>query len=317
MDQTLVPTLGVTLIGILISCTLYGFTTLQTFIYIKRFWNTDLTILRLFVILIWILETAHEAFLCSYIFQTTIIDIINDPGALLRTRVSDDITTAVTGLIIFFVQGFYMWRLWILSNKKLILVVPLAILIVTHLGLEMAVMALTFKWPEFAEFHRITGYFTGAVGVAAATDITIAAAMFVLLKRSKTGVKSTEQLLNRIVTYTISTGLLTSVVDIVILVSFVALPNELVYLCFFDFVPNLYSNSLLAMLNSRSSSVPGNLRSEVDIEGSHGTIQFANFRSRNTTRNTGNTSSTELDQRKPGPWVISKSSNGDISIPAS
>ncbi|KAJ7320734.1 hypothetical protein DFH08DRAFT_970463 [Mycena albidolilacea] len=315
MVQTLVPTLGVTLIGIFISCTLYGVTTLQTFIYIKRFWNTDLTILRLFVILIWILETAHEAFVCSYIFRATIIDIIKDPGALLRTRVSDDITTAITGLIIFFVQGFYIWRLWILSNKKLILVVPLAILVVAHLGLEMAVMALTFKWPEFVEFHRITGYFTGAVGVAAATDITIAAAMFVLLKRRKTGVKSTEQLLNRIVTYTISTGLLTSVVDIVIL--FVALPNDLVYLCFFDFVPNLYSNSLLAMLNSRSSSVPGDLHLEVDIEGSSETVQFANFRSRNATRNTGNTSSTELDQRKPGPWIISKSSNGEISTSAS
>ncbi|KAJ6456448.1 hypothetical protein C8R45DRAFT_1034509 [Mycena sanguinolenta] len=312
MAQTLVPTLGVTLIGILISCTLYGVTTLQTFIYTKRFWNTDNIRLKLFVILIWILETAHTAFLCSYIFRVAIIDLLN-PLALQRTNVSDDITTGITAFIIFFVQCFYTWRLWILSNKKLILVIPLAILVITHLGLEMAVMALTFKWPDFSQFHRITGYFTGAVAVAAATDITIAIAMFLLLQDRKTGIKSTEQMLNRIVTYTISTGLLTSVIDIVILGAFVGLPNTLVYLCFFDFVPNLYANSLLAMLNSRLSAESKKMYHDVDIEGSGNTIEFANFRSRNATHNTGNTSSTNVDQRKPGQWAIDNNSNGEIS----
>jgi len=316
MAETLIPTLGVTLIGIFISCTLYGLTTHQTFIYVNKFWNTNNIRLKLFVILIWILETAHAALVCSYIFRVTIVDLLN-PIDVERTQVSDDVTTGVTAFIIFFVQSFYTWRLWILSNKKLILVIPLVILVVTHLGLEMAVMALTFKWPEFSQFHRITGYFTGAVAVAAATDITIAAAMFVLIHNRRTGIKSTEQLLNRIVTYTISTGLLTSVIDIVILGAFVGLPNTLVYLCFFDFVPNLYANSLLAMLNSRQSE-QSKLHEDIVLEGglSADTVQFANFRSRTATRNTGNTSFTEVDQRKPALWTGDKTSDGKISISA-
>ncbi|KAK7012835.1 hypothetical protein R3P38DRAFT_1560358 [Favolaschia claudopus] len=313
MAQTLASTLGVTLLGILFSCMLFGVTTLQTFIYIKRFWNSDLTWLKLFVALIWILEAAHTAFLCSYIFRVVTTDIF-DPALLTRTTVSDDITTAMTAFIIFFVQCFYTWRLWLLSHRKLVLVVPLAILIVIHLGLEMAVMALTFKWPDFSQFRRITGYFTGAVAVAAATDITIAAAMFTLLQNRKTGIKNTEQLLNRIVMYTISTGLLTSMVDIVILGAFVGLPDTLVYLCFFDFVPNLYANSLLAMLNSRMSTEERNLHLEVELGGGSGnTIQFSNFRSRNATRHTEESTFTQVDSRKTAQWVIDQGSNAEIS----
>ncbi|KAJ7759153.1 hypothetical protein B0H16DRAFT_1534558 [Mycena metata] len=285
----LVPTLGVTLIGIFICCTLYGVTTLQTFIYIKKFWQTDKKEVKL-------LETAHAAFVCSYIFRVTIIDL-DSPLALIRTSVSDDITTGITAFIIFFVHCFYIWRIWILSDKRLLLVIPLAVGAVSHLGLEMAVMALTFRWPDFSQFHRITGYFTGAVAIAAAIDITIAVVMFLLLRTRKTGIKSTEQILNRIVTYTISTGLLTSVIDIVILAAFIGSPDTLVYLCFYDFVPNLYANSLLAMLNSRGDEKL-QVGIELDIGGTGSTIQFSNFRSRATTHpgnNTGTVSNTFTD----------------------
>jgi hypothetical protein len=137
--------------------------------------------------------------------------------------------------------------------------------------------------------------------------------MFVLLQSRKTGIKNTEQILNRIVTYTISTGLLTSVIDIVILGAFVGLPDTLVYLCFFDFVPNLYANSLLAMLNSRLSAEERKSHLDVDLGGSANTIQFTDFRSRNATHNAGSTSSTQVDPRKTAPWVVDKSSNGEIS----
>ncbi|KAJ7668690.1 hypothetical protein DFH06DRAFT_1182295 [Mycena polygramma] len=277
----LVPTLGVTIIGIFFCSTLYGVSTLQTFIYIKKFWHTDSKELRLFVVVIWLLETAHAAFVCSYVFRVTVLDLDN-PLAILRTTASDDVTTGITALIIFFVHCFYIWRIWILSHKKVILLIPLTAGAVSHLGLEMVVMALTFKWPEFAQFHRITGYFTGAVAVAAATDVTIAVIMVLLVRKRQTGIKSTEQILNRIVTFTISTGLLTSVIDIVILAAFVALPDTLVYLCFFDCVPNLYANSLLAMLNSRAGDLT-QVDIEVDIDRSGNTIQFNNFRSRDTT----------------------------------
>ncbi|KAJ6498327.1 hypothetical protein DFH09DRAFT_1446621 [Mycena vulgaris] len=298
----LVPTLGVTLIGIFLCCTLYGVTTLQTFIYFKKFWSTDSKGLRLFVILIWLLETAHAAFVCSFIFRVTIIDL-DSPTAILRTSVSDDVTTGITAFIIFFVHwyrpslsvpdfakrvstcSFYTWRIWILSNKKLILVIPLALGAVVHLGLEMAVMGLTFKWPEFSEFHRITGYFTGAVALAAATDITIAVTMFLLLQGRRTGIKS--------------------VIDIVILAAFVGLPDTLVYLCFYDFVPNLYANSLLAMLNSRDGKHP-QVDIEVDIDRSANTIQFSNFRSGDTTRNNMENTThtlTDVDHGKTTAWV--------------
>ncbi|KAI0311299.1 hypothetical protein OF83DRAFT_770714 [Amylostereum chailletii] len=249
----LVPTLGAMLIGDLISVTMYGLTTAQAYFYFQGKGRSDKPLVRLFVFFIWLLETVHAFLVGAYLFNSLIVDAGNFP-ALLTTKISDDVVTQFTALIIVSVHLFYARRLWILSEKNVLLVSVVVILAVLNFGFEMAVMALTFKYRAFSEFHaRDTPYFVAALALAAADDILIAASMTVILNRKRSGWKSTDTLVNKIVLYSIATGAITSVFDILILVCYLAMPNNLVYLCMFNFINNLYANSLLAMLNARDS----------------------------------------------------------------
>ncbi|EIN09174.1 hypothetical protein PUNSTDRAFT_143743 [Punctularia strigosozonata HHB-11173 SS5] len=272
--MSLVPTMGAVLIGDFISVMLYGLTTSQVYIYFQRSWTRDPWTLKAFVFYVWLMETSHVFLICAFIFRSVIIEFGN-VEALQVTRVSDDVTTAITGLIIFSVHLFYIWRLWILSNRNYLLVGVVFLLAVCHFGdvslpssnqskqsadmmdvlvaFELVVMDLTFKFPLFSQFHKITAYYTGSLALAAANDIIIAVAMTYYLGTRKTGIKSTNTLVNRIITYVITTGALTSVVDLAILICFVTMQNNLVYLSMYNLVNNLYANSLLAMLNAREA----------------------------------------------------------------
>ncbi|KAI1791874.1 hypothetical protein LXA43DRAFT_1181510 [Ganoderma leucocontextum] len=255
MSTALVPTFGAVLIGDMISAGLYGLTTLQVYLYFQKCWNTDPPRLKAFIFWVWLLETVHIFLISAFIFRSLVIEF-GDPAALTVTRVSDDVTTAITGLIIFSVHMFYTRRLWILSEGsryRVPLTLTVVLLAITHFGLEIAVMLLTFKFPLFADFHRITAAYTGSLGVAAGCDLIIAIAMWYFLHSRRSGLKSTNAMVNRIITFVIMTGSLTSVVDIATLISFVVMPNNLVYLSMYNLVNNLYANSLLAMINARET----------------------------------------------------------------
>ncbi|KAI0730584.1 hypothetical protein C8Q76DRAFT_332285 [Earliella scabrosa] len=250
--MSLVPTIGAVMIGDLVSVALYGLTTHQVYVYLQRSWTKDPWKLKAFIVYIWLLETVHTFLISSFLFRSVIIEFGN-PAALLVTQVSDDVTTLITGLIIFSVHLFYIRRLWILGTGgsfRWLLCGVVTALAVCHLALETVVMVLTFKFPQFSEFHRITAYYTGSLAVAAACDMIIAGSMWYLLTSRRTGVK---RLVNRILTFTITTGALTSVVDIAILICFVAMPDNLIYLSMYNLVNNLYANSLIAMINARES----------------------------------------------------------------
>ncbi|KAF7339244.1 hypothetical protein MVEN_02002200 [Mycena venus] len=127
-------------------------------------------------------------------------------------------------------------------------------------------------WRDFREFHRATPYFTTAVVTAICADVIIAVSMAMNLREKQNSIKKTNSLLNRLIAYIISTGVLTSVVDIIILGTFLGMPNNLVYLCFLNFINTLYANSMLALLNARSS-----LRSQGTFGDEHSDITMDNI----------------------------------------
>ncbi|EGO04143.1 hypothetical protein SERLA73DRAFT_175928 [Serpula lacrymans var. lacrymans S7.3] len=271
-SRVLVPTLGAVLIGNFISTTLYGMTSMQIYYYYSKFWNKDARNIKSVVLLLWLLETVHTFLICSFTWRSLVLEF-NDPAARARTQVSDDVTTGITGSIIFLVHCFYARRIWILSLRNKLLVSIVSILAVCHFVLEIGVMALTFKWPEFSQFHRIEPYYTASLAVAAANDIIITVSIVYLLASRRSGLKSTNTIVSRIISYVISSGVLTSVTDVAILICFVTMPGNLIYLALYQFINNrmcstisifnvcdkgtdidpVYANSLLATLNARES----------------------------------------------------------------
>ncbi|TBU61794.1 hypothetical protein BD310DRAFT_146358 [Dichomitus squalens] len=55
--------------------------------------------------------------------------------------------------------------------------------------------------------------------------------------------------------------------DVAILICFIAMPNNLVYLALYNTINNLYANSLLAMINAREalSRIPVGVRTSITL----------------------------------------------------
>jgi len=244
------PTLGAMLIGNLASAVLYGVVSMQMMIYLSTFVHEDGWQLVATVCFLWLLETAHVFFIGNYLYYNLLVNYCNPQSATTKV---EDITTAVIALITFIVHCFYTRRVWILSRKNSWLTGIIGLLAVAHFGFELAVMGLTYKFPRYDQFHILEGYFTTALALAAALDILIAGTLVYLLNQRRSGIKSTETRLKKIATYAVGSGALTSITDMIILICFVAMPNNLVYLGVYACICDLYTISLLTSLNARET----------------------------------------------------------------
>ncbi|KZV95506.1 hypothetical protein EXIGLDRAFT_766199 [Exidia glandulosa HHB12029] len=91
----------------------------------------------------------------------------------------------------------------------------------------------------------------GTLCIGAISDVLIAGFLCMGLASSRSGFASTDKLLDKLVAYTIGSGLLTSVIALCEAITFGVLDN-FVFLAFYCILPKLFSNSLLASLNERS-----------------------------------------------------------------
>ncbi|KIK53618.1 hypothetical protein GYMLUDRAFT_117137, partial [Collybiopsis luxurians FD-317 M1] len=68
-------TFGAFLIGAFFSAMLYGVTCIQIFYYFNRY--NDNVWLKIFVLILWVLETLHSIFACHAIYYFVIINYAN------------------------------------------------------------------------------------------------------------------------------------------------------------------------------------------------------------------------------------------------
>ncbi|KAK0457287.1 uncharacterized protein EV420DRAFT_1549994 [Desarmillaria tabescens] len=89
-------------------------------------------------------------------------------------------------------------------------------------------------------------------------DFTISGAMCYYLHKGKsmTSMSSTTKTIMKLMRVVVISGLLTSACSLLALVTYVIWPDTLIFISICAFIlPKLYINSLLAMLNSRKSSM--------------------------------------------------------------
>ena len=69
--------------------------------------------------------------------------------------------------------------------------------------------------------------------LSAASDVVIAASLIWLLQSSRTGFKRYDNIINRLILFSLNTGLLTSLDAIASLVTITALPTTFIYIMFY------------------------------------------------------------------------------------
>ncbi|KAF8183575.1 hypothetical protein K438DRAFT_1839055 [Mycena galopus ATCC 62051] len=247
-------TIGAFQLGVLVSYVLFGVTTTQTYLYYSRFPDDSLK-LKALVAFVWVCEFVNTLCIGYTLYVWTISDYSHPERLLSATPSSLAVAVFVTGIIAAFVPGFFSFRIYRLSKK---LAVPVITWIMAFLrllgGIVLFIATLKMKSVEgYVTQWEWLLTFIWAVG--SANDLTITATLvFLLHKQRDKAHKRTAVLVDKLILWTIETGLLTSITGLVELACFVTMKDNFIWIAFFAVVTRLYSNSLLARESLRAMS---------------------------------------------------------------
>ncbi|KAM5530902.1 hypothetical protein V8D89_015434 [Ganoderma adspersum] len=253
MGADLNVTVGALLIGVLVTAVGFGVTTMQTYMYMARFPKDSWTI-KWTVWVLLLLDTAHVALSWHMTYYYLVLNYDN-PEGLEDLVWSFNVTVVVTAIITMVVHCFYARRIHILSDRKWLITVAILSLSMARLVFGCIVTVRVFQIKVLKELSKkISGFVGGALGSGTLADCIITGTLTFYLQTHKSGYNTrTDNFVDKITYWTVNTGMLTSIVGIVVIITFSTMPHNMVFLAIHLFLSKLYANSLLATLNFRAA----------------------------------------------------------------
>ncbi|KAJ7836711.1 hypothetical protein B0H13DRAFT_2368591 [Mycena leptocephala] len=242
-------TLGAIQIGLCISYVLFGVTTTQTYIYYSRF-PDDSRKLKALVAFVWYVPFMAQG-LCAG--QALYVYTISDYGCLFGPPPKSLATASFfSGVIGACVQGFFSYRIYVFS-KKLFIPSLTWVMAVLRLLSGTAIFYITLRMTS-VRFPMRWGWFLAASwSVSAVNDVTITATLATILLCQRTyAQKRTLALMDKLVAWTIETGMLTSAMTIATLICFLAMKESYIWVAVPMVEARMFSNSLLARATLRA-----------------------------------------------------------------
>ncbi|KAI0363869.1 hypothetical protein BV20DRAFT_1116676 [Pilatotrama ljubarskyi] len=257
-------TFGAFLIGTLVAVMLYGVTVHQTYQYVRTYPE----------------DPRANRLLVTALFYFYLVSNYNNPRALLRGTWSIDLLTLISGVIIILSQSYFARRVYLIGGGVFRLLVLLADSLLlqpykrrdypSFVAERKLTVFISFAFPVFTHFQKSTWLISAGAAMAAAADTLLASVLVVVLQRNATGMKryvpqisvmsltrpsylsvSLGTVVEILILYAISTGLLTSLVNLLFLIFSLLYCSNLIYTAFGIVCTKLYANSLLAALNAR------------------------------------------------------------------
>ncbi|CCM02694.1 uncharacterized protein FIBRA_04800 [Fibroporia radiculosa] len=219
-------------LGVVASSILYGFNNMQTFIYYRQ--TNDKLIMKSVIFVLW----RVTSFIVIVIVYALTDILLNNPLLLVEPIWSLTAHFLITSIVGTTVRGAGYSRFEYGLPKELVHGgnYPLRLLwwfgyVYVHLSalrltLEFLRSLLNLGTPDYffkpAEFSY---YLYFGLGSSAFADVLITAFLCVLLSRHRTGIASTNSVINLLMLYSINTGLLTSLCALLALLLFACLPS--------------------------------------------------------------------------------------------
>ncbi|KAF7349018.1 hypothetical protein MVEN_01423000 [Mycena venus] len=255
--------IGAMEIGVLVSYVLLGVTITQVYIYYTRFPDDSRT-LKSLVAFVGLCEIAHAVCIGLALYEYT-VSAYGDPEDLgLALAKSFDTAVFFSGVIYASVQSFFSYRIYMLSKKIFIACVIWICIFLRFVGTAVSYGAgVRMASDPLPQYEADWGWlFYSIWSLSAAIDVAITITLVFLLWRQRTGVhQRTVAVVDKLIKWLIETGMLTSATAIATLACFVVMTTNFIWLAFLVVESRLYSNSLLASLNSRVT-----LRAMNDVE---------------------------------------------------
>ncbi|GLB40208.1 hypothetical protein LshimejAT787_0800790 [Lyophyllum shimeji] len=247
-------TFGAMFIGALLTMSVYGITTLQSYFY-YQYYPKDGYGMKALVALIWILDTLHVILMCHTMYHY-LISGFGNVHMLAEGTWSLFASIAINIIIAFVVQCFFTQRIFVLSPERIKwwLSSIIGISVFAHFVFGLETVVFLFIKKEFARLNELNYISVLPFGVTAIlSDIFIATALCFLLASNRSDYEDTNTVINKLIVYAINRCILTSAVAVIEVVIFVAVPHSFYSFAFDFIIGKLYANSFLATLNSRKS----------------------------------------------------------------
>ncbi|KAI0656481.1 hypothetical protein C8Q70DRAFT_1108332 [Cubamyces menziesii] len=244
-------TYGAMMLGTFIGLILYGVNVHQNYRYVRsKEFKTDSTYVKAMVAIVFTLETLHSVIAMHSVYYYVVRNYFN-PLVLFHGSWSINFLALLTGILFPVCQSFFARRLWLINYRFRPLVAFIAILLVAQAGFTVAITVEAFIQPDLAHYENYSWMISAELGIVLIADVLMTALLIITLRGCRTGFRSTEQILNTVITYAICTGLLTDTLTIISFFLAVVYPHTLLADGLNVAICHLYANTLLAVLNSR------------------------------------------------------------------
>ncbi|THU79493.1 hypothetical protein K435DRAFT_845436 [Dendrothele bispora CBS 962.96] len=230
--------LGALEIGVMISGILFGIVTTQVYIYHKNFPNDALWLKIGLVDTIWLLEFAHTGCVLHALYHYTVTHY-GDPGAIITAPVTLGYAALIHGIVTFMVQGFFTYRITRLTQKPYIIPILSTVLMLIHI---VAMTIMSVKTIQKWEWLVIM---TLALRVSA--DILVSGALvWYLWIQKENAYKPTLKIVDKLIKWAVETGVITRQH------AWYCHSDKFIWLAWMSIFPKVFSNTLLANINSRA-----------------------------------------------------------------
>ncbi|ESK86177.1 hypothetical protein Moror_10971 [Moniliophthora roreri MCA 2997] len=244
-------TLGAALIGLGVSCIVFGILSTEVFTYYSRY-PRDPNGYKLLVAFVWLLELVDQGCIGHFIYYYMISNftkpLVLFTGDVVWTLLIQVVLGAAAGTI---VKCCFAMRVWRFSNHNLPLTALIILLSLGQFGLAITYTVRSFGLKKLMYANRLKLIATLALGTGALTDLITAFTLSYYLRKLRTGYQKSDLLVNKLSLYAINTGALTSVMSLGALIFYDIQPTTFQFLAFYFTLSKLYAISLMCTLNTR------------------------------------------------------------------
>ncbi|KAF5372908.1 hypothetical protein D9758_001768 [Tetrapyrgos nigripes] len=276
--------LGFILVGFILATTLYGISVLQTYQYFRDY--ADGKGLKLTVAALFFTDTLSTALVSHAVYTYVVLnlgDLLADSKQIWSFILENGILSVTTIIAqgyaaLFMIDWlyqhdmlrYYMRQIYIFSeNRFLAGIIGFLALATFALGIKETVYESVFLYSlhlillkkTIKSFQHPTGdavsqnevLIVGGIiqGLAALNDIIITCSLVYYLREKQSGMRSTIQMVDKIILWSISRGTITALCQILFMVLNVSARTHVYWQPFHQMVGKLYVNSVLSSLNMR------------------------------------------------------------------
>jgi len=240
---------GPVLLGYILNFVLYGSLSVQAYLYYLAF-PKDTRVAKILVALLYAVETTQTILIIHDAFATYAKGFLN-LEALNNVELNWLSVPVMSGIVSCSVQLFFAYRIWVLS-RSVVVVAIIVIISLTQCGAALAAGAQAFIIGNFAELQSEAFISTSIWLVGSAVcDVLIAITMTYYLSTRNTGFRSTNVLISRLIRMTVETGTITATMATLDVILFLSFRHANYHTVPALILAKLYSNTCLAVLNSR------------------------------------------------------------------